>query len=121
MSQTRVGGAECPVPETTFSNCNGRLDGAVERLLRVGQRTLADDWTLPSKVFNDAGVHELERERVFGRTWVFLGHESEIEKPGDYCLRYIADDALVLVRDEKGVVRAHFNSCRHRGMQVCRA
>lgn len=76
---------------------------------------------LPLKVFNDADLYALEKERIFARTWVFLAHESEIPKPGDYVLRYIADDSVIVVRDEAGKVRVLFNSCRHRGRQFCRA
>jgi phenylpropionate dioxygenase-like ring-hydroxylating dioxygenase large terminal subunit len=63
----------------------------------------------------------LERTQVFARSWIFLGHETEIPEPGDYVVRYIADDQFIVCRDQDGVIRAHFNACRHRGMQVCRA
>lgn len=80
-----------------------------------------DEGFIPSKIFNDPEIYELEKERVFGRAWVYMGHESEIPKPGDYVLRYICDDSFIVVRDEYRVVRVLFNSCRHRGMQVCQA
>jgi PAH dioxygenase large subunit len=47
---------------------------------------------LPAAIFNDEDVFALEREKVFGRSWIYLGHESEIPEPGDYVLRYIARD-----------------------------
>jgi phenylpropionate dioxygenase-like ring-hydroxylating dioxygenase large terminal subunit len=76
---------------------------------------------VPVRIFNDPEVFELEQERVFGRCWVFLAHESEIPSPGDYLLRYIANNSIIVVRDEEGQVRAHLNMCRHRGNQVCKA
>ena len=76
---------------------------------------------IPAHVYNDRDVFELEKERVFGRAWLFLGHESEIPAPGDYVVRRILEDSFILNRGEDGVVRAHFNMCLHRGMQVCRA
>ena len=76
---------------------------------------------IPAHIYNDRGVFELEKERVFGRAWLFLGHESEIPAPGDYVVRRILEDSFILARGEDGVVRAHFNMCLHRGMQVCRA
>jgi PAH dioxygenase large subunit len=88
------------------------LEEAAE-LLRGGE--------LPAAIFNDEDVYALEREKVFGRSWIYLGHESEIPEPGDYVLRYIARDPFVLVRDESGEVRALLNQCRHKGMQVCRS
>ncbi len=81
----------------------------------------AGEFMLPLALFSDPELFELEKERVFARTWNFLAHESEIPEPGDYVLRHIVDDTFIVVRDEEGVVRAHFDACRHRGMSVCRA
>src|SRR3954454_20826496 len=75
---------------------------------------------VPAQIYGDQEVFELERERVFGRSWLFLAHESEIPEPGDYVVRRIVDDSFIVVRDEDGVVRVLFNMCLHRGMQVCR-
>jgi phthalate 3,4-dioxygenase subunit alpha len=75
---------------------------------------------VPAQIYGDREVFELEHERVFGRSWFFLAHESEIPEPGDYVVRRIVDDSFIVVRDEEGVVRVLFNMCLHRGMQVCR-
>ncbi|MDR7608689.1 MAG: Rieske 2Fe-2S domain-containing protein, partial [Armatimonadota bacterium] len=76
---------------------------------------------IPAAIYSDPGVFEAEEERVFGRAWVFLAHESEIPEPGDYVVRRIVRDSFIVVRDEYGEVRVLANVCRHRGMQVCRA
>ncbi|MBN9734191.1 MULTISPECIES: aromatic-ring-hydroxylating dioxygenase subunit alpha [unclassified Pseudonocardia] len=76
---------------------------------------------IPAHVYNDREIFELEKERVFSRAWVFVGHESEIARPGDYVVRRVLEDSFIVTRDEKGEIRAHFNMCLHRGMQVCRA
>src|SRR5689334_17063199 len=73
------------------------------------------------RIYGDAEVLELERRRIFGRAWCFLGHESEIPEPGDYVARELAGEPVILIRGEDGVVRAFLNACRHRGMRVCRA
>ncbi|MGE0115086.1 MAG: aromatic ring-hydroxylating dioxygenase subunit alpha [Steroidobacteraceae bacterium] len=75
----------------------------------------------PGKVFNDREVYEVERERVFGKAWFYLAHVTEIPNKGDYVLRNIAEDALVLVRGADDVIRAFLNACTHRGVQLCRA
>ncbi|MPY93124.1 MAG: Rieske 2Fe-2S domain-containing protein [Acidimicrobiia bacterium] len=75
----------------------------------------------PAGIYSDPGLHELERERLFSRTWQFLAHESEVPRPGDYVVRRILDDSFIVVRDDVGKVRVLLNMCRHRGMQVCRA
>lgn len=76
---------------------------------------------LPLAVFSDPTLYALEKERIFARTWVFLAHETEIPRPGDFVLRYIADDGFIVTRGDDGQVHVLFNACRHRGRQVCRA
>jgi phenylpropionate dioxygenase-like ring-hydroxylating dioxygenase large terminal subunit len=72
------------------------------------------------RIFSDPEVFELEVERIFGRAWFFVGHESEIKEPGDFVSRPCGLDPAVLLRDDDGVVRVFLNSCRHRGMRICR-
>jgi phenylpropionate dioxygenase-like ring-hydroxylating dioxygenase large terminal subunit len=60
-------------------------------------------------------------ERIFGRNWVFLGHESEIPKTGDYVLRYIGEDPFIVIRDESGQIQVMLDACCHRGVRICRA
>ncbi len=76
---------------------------------------------IPAYVYSDPDVFDLERERIFGRSWIFVAHESEIPAPGDFVVRRVVDDSFIVVRDDAGTVRVHFNMCIHRGMQVCRA
>jgi phenylpropionate dioxygenase-like ring-hydroxylating dioxygenase large terminal subunit len=97
------------------------LRDELRQILEQGLRDVVDDWTVPAAIINDPEMHDTERERVFGKSWVFLAHESEIPEPGDYVVRYISEDQFIVCRDEDGEIRGHLNSCRHRGMQVCRA
>ena len=90
-----------------------RDQGAVLEDVRQGM--------IPAHIYNDDEIFALEKERVFGRSWMFLAHESEIPRPGDYVVRRVVDDSFIVSRDESGTVRAMFNMCLHRGMQVCRA
>ncbi|GGR46176.1 phenylpropionate dioxygenase-like ring-hydroxylating dioxygenase large terminal subunit [Nocardioides luteus] len=76
---------------------------------------------IPAHVYNDREIFELERDRLFNRSWMFLAHESEIPDVGDYVVRHVLEDSFIVTRDNKGEVRVMFNMCLHRGMQVCRA
>jgi phenylpropionate dioxygenase-like ring-hydroxylating dioxygenase large terminal subunit len=96
------------------------LSARVQRLLQDMEGDL-ERGVLPFVLFNDPEIYQLELQRIFGRCWVFLGHESEIPSPGDYVVRYIGQDHWILVRDEEGQIRCLFDSCRHRGTQICRA
>lgn len=73
------------------------------------------------RIYADPAIYELEMDRIFRRTWQFLGHESEIPEPGDYVTRQLAGEPVILIRDDDGHVGAFLNSCRHRGMRVCRS
>jgi phenylpropionate dioxygenase-like ring-hydroxylating dioxygenase large terminal subunit len=74
---------------------------------------------LPLWIYNDAEVFRLEMERIFARNWVFVAHESEIPRKGDYVSRPIGQDPFIIVRGEDGKIRALFDSCRHRGARIC--
>ncbi|MCV7384015.1 aromatic ring-hydroxylating dioxygenase subunit alpha [Mycolicibacter longobardus] len=76
---------------------------------------------IPAHIYNDAEIFDLERERLFRRAWMFVAHESEIPQDGDYVVRRLLNDSFIIARDSKGDVRAMFNMCLHRGMQICRA
>jgi p-cumate 2,3-dioxygenase subunit alpha len=70
--------------------------------------------------YRSPDVFELEKEKVLYKSWIILGHESEIAKPGDFVTRTIVDKDILFNRDRKGEVHAFFNSCRHRGPAVAR-
>ena len=78
-----------------------------------------EEGRLPSAPFTDPEVYELEKERVFRRSWMFLAHESEIARPRDYVVRYLLDDSVIVTRGDDGEVRTVLNTCRHRGNRVC--
>jgi phenylpropionate dioxygenase-like ring-hydroxylating dioxygenase large terminal subunit len=73
------------------------------------------------RVFVDKDIYDAEMERIFGRSWVLLGHETEIPKPGDYVVRNLGADSVIMARDSKGAVHVSLNICPHRGMRVCAA
>ena len=58
---------------------------------------------------------------IFERTWVFVGHESEIPKPGDYKTTSIGLSPVILCRDENNVIHVLLNRCRHRAATVCQS
>ena len=72
-------------------------------------------------IFTDPAIHALEIERIFNRTWVFLGHETEIPNAGDYVTRPMGTDNVIVWRGDDLEIRAFLNVCPHRGMQLCRA
>lgn len=93
------------------------------RQLDLDVRSLVDDegGRMSPRIFEDPAIYELELERIFARSWLFLCHESQIPKAGDFFATYMAEDPVLVVRQKDGTVRAFLNQCRHRGMRICRA
>lgn len=72
------------------------------------------------EIFVSEEIHRLELDRLFTRAWLFVGHESQVPKPGDYFTSRMGDESVILCRDKAGHLHVFLNSCRHRGMKVCR-
>jgi phenylpropionate dioxygenase-like ring-hydroxylating dioxygenase large terminal subunit len=70
--------------------------------------------------FVNEEIYQQELERLFARVWLFVGHESQIPNPGDYFVSGMGEESVILCRDRAGKVHVFLNSCRHRGMKVCR-
>ena len=72
------------------------------------------------ELFVDTGIYNAEVEHLFARSWLFLGHETEVRSPGDYVTRLMGGAPVILIRQTDGSVGALLNSCRHRGAELCR-
>jgi Rieske 2Fe-2S family protein len=77
------------------------------------------NFTLPQPYFTSAEVFREELERIFYSHWLCAGREEEIARPGDYIVREIDTESIIIVRDESGEARAFYNVCRHRGARIC--
>lgn len=85
---------------------------------------LDDPSSLSFKVNREAyrsnAVFNSERNEIWNSTWLYLGHETELPKPGDFKIRTLGGRPLIFVRDSDGVIRAFYNACPHRGTILCR-
>jgi nitrite reductase/ring-hydroxylating ferredoxin subunit len=70
------------------------------------------------RALSDPEIYELEMERVFGKIWNLLGHESEIPNSGDFMVRDMGSDSVLITRDKEGQVHVSLNVCPHRGMRI---
>ena len=75
---------------------------------------------LDRRIFVDQDIYAEEQEKVFGRAWLMIGHESLVPKPSDYFHTYMGEEPVILCRDGKGNLRAFLNMCRHRGNRIVR-
>ncbi|MCW5773601.1 MAG: Rieske 2Fe-2S domain-containing protein [Rhodospirillaceae bacterium] len=72
-----------------------------------------------SRVYTDPEIFAREQEMLFGRAWLFLCHESQIPKTGDFVSARIGAVPVLAVRQRNGHVAALVNRCKHRGAAVC--
>ena len=70
------------------------------------------------RVYTDPAIFELEQRRIFGRAWLYVGHESQVPKPGDFVTTTLARQPVIMVRCADGAIRVLFNRCAHRGALV---
>lgn len=70
------------------------------------------------RVYADPDVFELELERIFGRAWLFVGHESQVANPGDFFATELGRQPVFMARHRDGAIRVFFNRCTHRGAKL---
>lgn len=85
----------------------------------TGMNTLVKRDHVHRSVYLDPQIFALEMERLFARTWVYVGHDSLVPKPGDYLTTRIGSQPVVMSRHTDGKVYVIYNSCGHRGAIVC--
>jgi Rieske 2Fe-2S family protein len=74
--------------------------------------------TLEQKYFVSPEIFARERERIFARQWVLVGHQSQLAEAGDFLLAAVAEESFVVIRDQRSVIRGFYNVCRHRGARL---
>lgn len=101
-------------PSEPTSAPHAGLDGLVVEdqvagTFRVARRTMVDQ-----------DVLDAERRCIFDRSWLYVGHESEVPGAGDFRCRQVGGRPLVLVRGADERIRVLYNTCSHRGARVVR-
>jgi len=84
--------------------------GALKRLVK--------DDRVHRDVYTDAEVFQLEMERLWSRTWIYVGHASQIPHPGDFLTLDVAGQPVIVVRHSDDSVRVLLNRCAHKGTKV---
>lgn len=70
------------------------------------------------RVYTDPDIFELEMKRLWRRTWLFVGHESQVPQPGSYFATTLARQPVLMVRHTDGSVRVLYNRCAHKGAML---
>ena len=103
-------------PNGSVTTTNGGANGAKwhDKYPHLDREPLA------AEVFTSPGQFELEREHIFKKVWLNVGRVEQLTKPGDYFVKDIAmcQTSILVVRDQKGDIRAFHNMCSHRGNKI---
>jgi len=70
-------------------------------------------------LYTDPAIFEEELRKIWFRTWVYVGHESEVPQPNDYVMKSIGPEPILMTRDREGRIHLLHNRCPHRGNRVC--
>ncbi|MCX8555157.1 aromatic ring-hydroxylating dioxygenase subunit alpha [Mycolicibacterium mucogenicum] len=70
-------------------------------------------------LYTDPSIFAEELAKIWYRTWVFVGHESEVAQPNDYVRKKLGPQDVIMTRDGEGQIHLLLNRCAHRGNQVC--
>ena len=80
---------------------------------------LVKDDRVHGSVYTDPAIFEDEIDKIFSRGWVYVGHASEIPRPGDFRVTDIGRQSVIMVRSDDGQVQLLMNRCAHRANAVC--
>ena len=75
--------------------------------------------TLSGSFYTSPDIFRQEQEALFLQHWLCVGREEQLPQPGDYFVRTMGTESVVIVRGRDSVVRAFHNVCRHRGARLC--
>jgi choline monooxygenase len=74
--------------------------------------------TLPFSWFADPEIFRREQERIFARTWQYVGVTDWVAEPGEFVTGRLGLVPIVIVRDHDGRLNGFVNICRHRATEV---
>lgn len=84
-------------------------------------RALVREDEVHRDVYTDPELFALEQEHLFRNAWIYLGHDSQVPKPGDFYTADIAGRPLLMLRGGDGVLRVLYNRCAHKGAKIVNA
>lgn len=77
--------------------------------------------SLPAKLYSDPAVYQEELNKIWYRQWIYAGRADGLSRPGDYMLTKVGNQTIIITLNQEDQVRAFYNTCRHRGAELCQA
>ena len=93
---------------------HGRTDRSLRSMVDI------ENGMISREVYVNDEIYRQEMEQIFTRAWLFVGHDSMVPNPGDFVASRMGEEEVILTRDRHDKIHVFLNTCRHRGMKVCR-
>lgn len=116
--QPRLGGPRVPAEDGTRL-MQAEVELAIKAFADLVQED-ESDFRVHSSVYRDPRVFDVELQQIFERSWVYVGHESQIAHEGDYVTSRIGSQPVIVTRSKEGGINVLLNVCRHRANALCR-
>ncbi len=107
--------------ETIFDLGHPKIHTRKSMVNDIDIEAIAGKQGMLARAYTDPEVFKLEMERIFQRVWIFVGHESQVPKPGDFRRTSIGTNEVLLVRQKDYSLKTLLNNCSHRGTRLCAA
>ena len=75
---------------------------------------------IPPGRYTNVEHFDLERRQLWQRTWLYAAHVDQLPEPGSFLVWRHGSAPILIIRGDDGVIRAFYNTCRHRGAPVVR-
>ena len=82
-------------------------------VMPAGATTLAAEYYVSPEYFSR------EMDRLFGTMWICAGRVEQVERAGQFFVREVLGESIIITRNATGRVHAFYNVCRHRGTRLC--
>ena len=101
-------------PTESRANASGDIATAADSRIRGVVR---DDF-VPKQPYYEARYVDLEKQRLWPMVWQVACRAEEIPSPGDYVTYQIADESIIVLREDESTLKAYYNVCQHRGRRL---
>ncbi len=86
---------------------------------KANLRELVQPDRIHGSLYTDEELFQLELEKIWYKTWVYVGHTSEVPETNDFVRKSIGPQDIIMTRGSDGKVHLLLNRCPHRGNQLC--
>ena len=90
----------------------------IEEQLKNCVKNNNESSSIPPLCYSNDKILEIEKNLLFKKQWICIGHIKYLKKPGDYFTKLISDIPIIVIRDKLLQIRVFLNVCRHRSARL---